>query len=97
MENTLRILITGSRDYSDKKRMEKIFANVMKKYVGYDEYILISGACPRGADRMAENICESLGWTVETYPADWNKHGKGAGPLDTFVIKQWLTQVPTFV
>lgn len=35
---------------------------------------LISGACPTGADRIAEEEALELGWNVKLYPADWGSH-----------------------
>ena len=75
----LRILITGSRHYSDKKRVDVIFRNVMKRFEN-DEYVLISGNA-RGADALCEEVAEELGWKVERFPADWNKYGKRAGGI----------------
>lgn len=50
----------------------------------YSEYqndcVLVHGAAT-GADTMAGKIAKELGWQVEEYPADWNKHGKAAGPI----------------
>lgn len=76
---TLRILITGSRHYSDIKRVDVIFRNVMKRFEN-DEYVLISGNA-RGADALCEEVAEKLGWKVERFPADWNKYGKRAGGI----------------
>lgn len=42
---------------------------------------LVSGHCPTGADRIAENIARGWDWTVELHAADWNRHGKRAGFL----------------
>lgn len=76
---TLRILITGSRHYSDRDKIGLVFRNLMKRFKN-DEYILISGNA-RGADKLGEEAAEELGWTVERYPADWNRYGKRAGGI----------------
>jgi len=47
---------------------------------GYPKDVtLVSGACRTGADRMAEKAASLIGFTVEHHPADWNRHGRGAG------------------
>lgn len=72
----MRILVTGSRDWTDEACIEAAFRSISN----YPEYVtLVSGACPTGADAMAENIAAELGWNVETYPADWEQYGKRAG------------------
>jgi hypothetical protein len=45
------------------------------------ELVLISGACPTGADKMAEEWAEAHGWTIIQYAADWATFGKRAGFL----------------
>jgi hypothetical protein len=35
----------------------------------------------RGADRLAGEIANAAGIPVESYPADWVKHGRAAGPI----------------
>lgn len=78
---TKRILITGSRNWDDKWKLEDILDQWAAAYVtiGETDVILVSGACPTGADRLAEEEAVKLGMTVERHPADWNKHGKSAG------------------
>ncbi len=34
-----------------------------------------------GADPIAHNVAVGLGWNVEPYPADWERHGRRAGHL----------------
>lgn len=74
----MKILITGSRDWTDRAAIENAFDQVQSVH---DQYTLISGACPTGADRMGEEIAQEMGWDIERYPADWDKYGKRAGFL----------------
>ncbi len=45
------------------------------------EHVIVHGACPTGADAMADAIAREWGggMTVERHPADWQRLGKGAG------------------
>lgn len=74
---TTRVLITGSRWLKRRSVIAKAFA----KHVFEDDIVVVSGACPRGADAMCEEFAHSRGYEVERYPADWAEYGKGAGML----------------
>lgn len=76
----MRVLVTGSRDWTDWAAVATAltFLNALHET---EELTLVSGACPTGADHWAEVAAEALGWTVELHPADWEKHGKRAGFL----------------
>lgn len=43
-------------------------------------HVLIHGA-GRGGDKLAEGLAQQWLWTILAYPADWQKHGKAAGPV----------------
>lgn len=78
--NAFRVLVTGSRAWYDQARVKEALTTVALEHgANVDEFILVSGACPIGADRMAEDIAEEMGWTIERYPADWVQYGKRAG------------------
>lgn len=83
-----RILITGSRDWDDGARIEVELKTAFLSLRPIDwrpgttfPAILVSGACPTGADRIAETIWERQGLPVELHPADWDTYGKRAGFL----------------
>lgn len=77
----MRILITGSRTWTDETTIKVALLDVLAGRHGDTSYTLVSGACPKGADAMAEHIARGFGLNVERHPADWNKHGKRAGFL----------------
>lgn len=42
--------------------------------------IVVHGAAP-GADNIAGYVAAALGFQVRPYPAQWQLHGKAAGPI----------------
>lgn len=70
-----RLLVTGSRDWSDVEVIATELQFVAKKY---NNVVLVSGHAI-GADRIAEEIAVGLGWVVEIHEPDWTLHGKSAG------------------
>lgn len=77
----IRILVAGSRTWTFKDWIADeldsvVYAAGIKNPA---DVTLVSGACPRGADRIAEEHATMRGWTVERYPADWTRYGRRAG------------------
>jgi hypothetical protein len=70
-----RILVCGGRDYHDFDRVD----NVLSKLLGEGDTLIQGGA--RGADALAKQWAFEWHVSVEEYPADWKKYGRGAGPI----------------
>lgn len=77
-----RILITGSREWSDRERLyDAIFYWVKENTTPNEEVFLIHGDASRGADRMARDYARSVDWLLEeAHPADWS-WGNGGGMI----------------
>lgn len=75
-----RLLITGSRAWTDQDTLVVALFRAWEELGRPRDGVLVSGACPTGADRMAEEVWGRL-WhfPIERHPADWSK-GKVAGP-----------------
>ena len=69
-----RVLITGSRTWQSAETIRETLSTVPG-----GPHTLVSGACPLGADAMAEDAAARMGWEIERHPADWNRYGKRAG------------------
>jgi hypothetical protein len=70
-----RVLVTGSRTWTDTTTIRSALAQVW----GDGTAVLVSGACPTGADHLAEQCWTHWGGHVERHPADWARHGRAAG------------------
>jgi hypothetical protein len=70
-----RVLVTGSRTWIDTATIRKALNTVW----GDGSAVLVSGACPRGADHIAERIWRGWGGCVELHPANWAQYGRSAG------------------
>ena len=78
MSETVRVLITGSRSWELGEFADRVVTGLLRKQG--PGLVLVHGACPTGVDRSIDEAAVELGVPVERHPADWNKHGKGAGP-----------------
>jgi hypothetical protein len=89
----MRVLVTGSRwlTKNDWPMVRDALEGLLFEFDVCldDEYkmpdpnkiTIVHGANPKGADRLADDWC-AVNWIVpETYPADWDKYGKAAGPI----------------
>jgi hypothetical protein len=68
------VIVSGGRDFKDHERVFK----VLKTLLPIDE--IHEGGCPTGADSFARTFAQAYGIKNVTHHADWNAHGKSAGP-----------------
>lgn len=87
-----RLLITGSRTWEDyntiARQISIAISNLQGK--GFTSFVIVHGNCKTGADAMANEFCNitensfrarGIDLKTETHYAEWNKHGKAAGPI----------------
>ena len=75
-----KVIIAGGRQFSDYELLKaKCDLFLQQKRVTHS-IIIVSGTA-RGADSLGERYAHERGYAVEKYQADWEQHGKAAGPI----------------
>jgi hypothetical protein len=70
-----RTIIAGSRSLTDYELVEAAV-----EASGFTITEVISGAA-RGIDQLGERWAEAHGVPVRRFPANWEEHGRAAGPI----------------
>jgi hypothetical protein len=87
---TMKVLVTGSRDWSDYGAVARQLAIALgdAKEKGYQKIIFMDGDCLTGADAMCKEFANKVEHSVpgliiehKGYAAKWNKHDRAAGPI----------------
>lgn len=91
------LMVTGSRDAVSPENCAAIrkHLNAIAKKVPPKEYEwhFVHGAA-RGADVFCAEYVRIMGWcdeeTIHPFAADWEKHGKAAGPIRNAEMVAWV-------
>lgn len=88
----MKILVTGDRNWTKASVIREVlfFLDLMSKK--YNESIILIEGGAGGVDSIAATIGRKLGFNVRTFPADWKKHGKKAGPIRNREMLDFLNE-----
>ena len=73
----MKVLVCGGREYADRDRVATILGGFNS---GRKIDLIIEGGA-KGADSLAREWAIENGVAVKTVYADWEKHGRAAGPI----------------
>ena len=79
----MRVIIAGSRGITDYKQVEAAY---LSSNIPITE--IVSGGA-RGVDALGEQVAKNFGIPIKVFPADWDKHGKRAGPLRNIQMAEY--------
>lgn len=72
-----RVIFTGSRKFSDVDAVLKAMNGLLKID---NDWIVVHGAAA-GLDTIADSVADDFGFKIERHPANWELHGRSAGPI----------------
>jgi YspA, cpYpsA-related SLOG family len=73
----VRVLFCGDRNWTSKEPIRK---QMRKVKLANPNTVVVHGAA-RGADTLAADVATEFELGVEAYPAQWDRFGRGAGPI----------------
>ena len=81
-----KVIIAGTRFFNDysllKETADRLLAD--KITAGYS-IVIVSGGCA-GADLLGERYAKENGYSIDRYPAEWQKYGRKAGIMRNAVM-----------
>lgn len=87
MHRHIRICVTGGREYNDTDKVVSVLADLIARF-GY--CIDVAHGDATGLDRLFGYVAKhEHDLIVKTWPADWDVHGRSAGPIRN---RQMLTE-----
>ena len=73
----MRVIVCGGRDFDDVEFVVHYLNHVHE----WNPISCVIAGAARGVDTFAELWADLMGIPKEIYPADWDRHGKAAGPI----------------
>ena len=79
--NEFRVLVCGGRDYDNQERVRRTLDAALEAARSAGKVAVIIHGNARGADLLADQYARERSLKVIPFPADWNLHGRRAGPI----------------
>lgn len=73
----VRVLVCGGRDYADAAKVN----NALDRLHATRGIEVVMHGAAKGADALADEWARRNRVSLHTFPAQWEKHGKAAGPI----------------
>ena len=76
-----RIIIAGTRTFDNYDLLNKTIIKYCKANLLHSNGIEIVCGGAKGADELGKQFAENHKTAIKIFPADWDTHGKAAGPI----------------
>lgn len=89
-----RLIVAGSRDFDDYELLsERLSFFLLKK--NFREIEIVSGGA-KGADALGERFAEEHGIPLKVFKAEWDIHGRSAGPIRNVAMAKYADALVAF-
>ena len=78
--NEYKVIIARDRHFNDYELLKEKCNYYLQRKLQESRVVIISGHAT-GADALGERYAQERGLSLDAHPADWNKHGRAAGPI----------------
>lgn len=93
----MKLIIAGSRDFDlPTKTMFDFLSIFLGGFGAYKIEEIVSGTA-KGIDSAGEKLAEEHHIPVKRFSADWNKHGKAAGPIRNREMAEYADTAVVFI
>lgn len=89
------LLVTGGRGYANRLILAQVLTAAkaaLDEKLGFKNVRLHHGGA-KGADSLAAEYASLNGWGVVERKADWDEHGRAAGPIRNQQMVDWSNAV----
>ncbi len=90
----MKVIIAGCRDFTDYEFFDERVGEILCATQPRDIEIISGGA--KGVDTMARNLATNHRIKCTVMPADWDTHGKAAGPIRNRQMAEYGTHLIAF-
>lgn len=91
---TYKIIIAGSRSFNNYPELCAI-CNLALLRLPSDQIEIVSGRAT-GADKLGEQYAKANKYKLTTFPANWTKYGKAAGPIRNKEMADYANAIIAF-
>ena len=89
----MKLVIAGSRGFTDYQLLREMTDYLLTETL--EDIEIVSGGA-RGADVLGEKYAKERGYTIKSFPANWDLHGKAAGYIRNEEMAQYGNYVLLF-
>lgn len=75
-----KVIIAGGRHFDNYQLLKDKCDYYLQNRLKESRVVIVSGHAT-GADALGERYAQERGLSIDAHPADWEKHGRAAGPI----------------